>query len=215
VTNASDGLILKGVSKPIIRSILVISAIAPIVLIASAIHHHLAVPASDVLSPSMSIASTSPERVSPAAENHCDIAEEDFSNQVIDSDQFGEIGFKGGTYVQQDELGKAEWRFTLTGKSSVFHFGPDVVRIVGVDADHVGGSGYWYLSVGYICLADQLRKVVEISSLIPVSIVKSDENSLQYTVSRVYEGANPPRDRKVVHATWSREDKRFLIVEGK
>lgn len=144
----------------------------------------------------------------------CKPASEDFADQELDLDQFGTIRLKKGFYAKADELGNVDWEFTLENGLLEFNLGLDVIEIVRIDADHVGGSGHWYLAIGYACSDGKLEKALEVSSLGPIDIAAKGSDTLLFTVLRTYQGAGAPQGRKVVTAVWNPRSRRFAVSEA-
>jgi hypothetical protein len=151
--------------------------------------------------------------VSPGLMTTCDIATAQFADRALESDQFGEINFKHGLYVQRDDLGNADWMFSLVTSSPIFSFGPDAIRIVNVNAEHLSGSGSWHIALGYTCYANRLRKVLELSSLLPITVTKSGD-ALESTIWTTYSGgAFMPGGKKHVVAHWNSKAIQFTVDE--
>lgn len=159
---------------------------------------------------SLSSASTAPPRTT-----QCNIAATDFSDLAVDSVQFGRIRFKSGLFVSSDDLGNPDWRFTLATSSSVYTVGPETIRMVSIVAEHLSGSGSWYVVQGYICSNNEMKKVMEESSLTPIRMTMSSDNAVQFTVSTIYEGGvSPPLGKKRVTLSWNEQNRQLSIVES-
>ena len=131
----------------------------------------------------------------------CDIGTTDFTNRQIDTDHFGMLNFRNGAYTQNDVLGNADWGFTLSTSSSLYSFGPDTVRIVNIWADHLSGSGSWFMAVGYTCSGSQIKKVLEQSSLAPI-VITQNGNTLSVTTWQTYEGAAALQGKTTTQFKW-------------
>lgn len=167
-----------------------------VVLIAVGLHWHYAKQASPTTSSSQAL-------------NSCDIAATDFANQQVGTDKFGQLNFQKGSYTQVDTLGNPDWNFTLATSSSLYSFGPDTVRVLSVFADHLNGSGSWYLALGYTCSKGQVKKVLEEASLSPIVAVKTGETGLQLEVREDYQGASAPEGRKTIELRWDSQNRQF------
>jgi hypothetical protein len=136
----------------------------------------------------------------PATANSCSIETIDFSNRIIET-QFEKIAFHNGAYTQKREQGAPDWLFTLSKKTSLYHFGKDTVRIIYVEAEHLSGSGSWEIVFGFVCSNNQMKKVLEQWSLIPPVISQKGE-SLSVTVWTEYRGAASPQGKTTRQFKW-------------
>ena len=90
--------------------------------------------------------SGSPVQDGPA---DCDIAAIDFSNQTLDT-MDGPLHFQNGVFEQfeiDEQTGKPfsdqpEWEYQIAD-STLYSFGPAVIRVLSITKTHVQGTGTW------------------------------------------------------------------------
>ncbi|MFY9823903.1 MAG: hypothetical protein WAM82_21165, partial [Thermoanaerobaculia bacterium] len=74
-------------------------------------------------------------------------------------------------------------------------------------------SGSWYVALGYVCSGDQIKKVIEISSLAPIVMTEALDGKVEFVIWQQYQGSSPPGKRKTVRAYWNQQ-KGEIAVNG-
>jgi hypothetical protein len=132
----------------------------------------------------------------------CNLAAVDFASRTLETRQFGPITLKNGSYLQNDNMGNPDWRFRLLPNSLLYRFGSDTVRIINLEADHLGSSGGWRIVLGYVCSKRRVKKVLEQSSLSP-PVISQNGAILSVTVWKTYEGGSPPQGKTTTRFRWA------------
>lgn len=143
----------------------------------------------------------------------CDVQRADFANYKISSDQFGSIDLKNGVYIQNDEIGNPDWKFTLSSNSLTYNFDSDVIKIIHIDNSHLSGSGAWDIALGYVCSGNTIVKVLEQDSISQVVINPQGTDQLKLAWGEGYNGANPPEKELTKIVQWNHDQFKFIDIK--